>query len=96
MTGVTEDELMRGHERQVRLDDLTEIDRRRLMHERIRQAETRAELAAQLADHIVHLDGCIATLLYSPHLARAGSPRRNQIEDLRRAALAARAELAAA
>lgn len=39
MTGVTEDELMRGHARQVRLEDLTEIDRRRLMHERIRQAE---------------------------------------------------------
>lgn len=38
MTGVTEDELMRAH-RQVSLDDLTEIDRRRLMHERIRQAE---------------------------------------------------------
>lgn len=43
MTGVTEDELMRGHTRQVRLADLCEMDRRRLMHQRIRDAELEAE-----------------------------------------------------
>ena len=39
---ISEDELMRAH-RPVRLADLCEMDRRRLMHERIRQAEERAE-----------------------------------------------------
>lgn len=39
MLQAAEDELMRAHRRDVTLDDLTEIDRRRLMHERIRQAE---------------------------------------------------------
>lgn len=47
MTGVTEAELMRAH-RQVSLDDLTEIDRRRLMHERIRVVETERD---ELRDH---------------------------------------------
>lgn len=43
MTGVTEDELMAGHRRHVKLADLSELERRRLMHERIREAEERAE-----------------------------------------------------
>ena len=69
MTGVTEAELMRGHERQVRLDDLTEIDRRRLMHERIRIVEAERE---ELREHArIAAEWMLASLVDLTDQARA-------------------------